>query len=96
MVTSFKHKSFREEREFRLVVGPIEVPSKKISYRPSNIGIIPYMEIGFSDNILPIECIIVGPGPHQKRNEDSLRQMLALSTFENVEVSASDIPYRNW
>lgn len=95
-VTSFKHKSFGEEREWRLVVGPIDVPSKKISYRPSETGIIPYVEIVSSNNSLPIERIIVGPGPHQKRNEASLRQMLAISALEKVEVLVSDIPYRNW
>ena len=93
---SFKHKSFCEEREWRLVVGPTNIPTKRILYRPSDTVIIPYLEIGFIDNSLPIESIIVGPGPHQKRNEISLRQMLSALGFNNVDVSISDIPYRNW
>lgn len=96
VATSFKHKSFCEEKEWRLVIGPANIPSKRILYRPSDTVIIPYVEIDFTDSALPIECIIVGPGPHQKRNEVSLRQMLSVSGYDNVDVSISDIPYRNW
>lgn len=94
--TSFKHKSFSEEKEWRLVIGPSNIPSKRILYRPSDTVIIPYVEIDFTDSALPIESIKVGPGPHQKRNEVSLRQMLSGSGYDNVHVSISDIPYRNW
>ena len=96
VATSFNHKSFCEEKEWRLVVGPGDIPSERILYRPSDTMIIPYVEIDFTDSALPIECIIVGPGPHQKRNEVSLRQMLSISGFDKVDVSISDIPYRNW
>lgn len=96
IATSFKHKSFSEEKEWRLVIGPVDITSDRILYRPSDTGIIPYIEIDFTDKVLPIECIIVGPGPHQKRNEVSLRQMLSITGFNNVDVSLSDIPYRNW
>lgn len=96
VATSFKHSSFSEEKEWRLVIGPANITPNQILFRASGTGIIPYIEIEFTDNALPIDCIIVGPGPHQKRNEVSLRQMLSLKGFDNVDVLISDIPYRNW
>ena len=96
IATSFKHKSFCEEKEWRLVVGPVDIPSERILYRPSDTAIIPYVEIDFKNSVLPIECIIIGPGPYQQRNGVSLRQMLSISGFDKVDVFKSDIPYRNW
>ena len=95
-VISFKHESFFEEKEWRLVVGPKNIQPERILYRPSGTEIIPYIEIVYEKSSFPIECIIVGPGPHQKRNEVSLRQMLSSSEFNKVDVCVSDIPYRNW
>lgn len=97
VATSFKHKSFSEEKEWRLVVGPNGILlDRMIKYRSSDTAIIPYVEIEFKSNVCPIDRIIVGPGSHQKRNEISLRQMLTIGEFSGVDVSTSDIPYRNW
>jgi hypothetical protein len=93
----FKNSSFKHEKEWRLVIGPLPENSEEICYRPTKRTVIPYVKIHFKPK-LPIERIVVGPGPHQKRSAHSLKQMLKLKKFglENVEVSESEIPYRNW
>ncbi|NOR23252.1 MAG: hypothetical protein GQ542_02475, partial [Desulforhopalus sp.] len=98
LAKSFKNSSFRHEEEWRLVVGPLPEDSEEICYRPTKLTVTPYVEIDFSSDELPlpIERIVVGPGPHQERSARSLEQMLKKFGFENVEVAQSKIPYRNW
>jgi hypothetical protein len=93
---SLKHPAFKEEQEWRLVVGPWPSNSKRICYRPGERVIIPYVKIGFKDAGLPLKHIIVGPGPHQKRNVSSLHQMLMEQEFKGVEVIPSKVPFRTW
>ena len=95
LAKSFKNSSFEHEKECRLVVQPLPGNSKGICYRPTKLTVIPYVKIHFKLG-LPIERIVVGPGPHQKRSATSLKQMLKKFELKNVEVSESEIPYRNW
>lgn len=92
----FKHPAFEEEKEWRLVVGPLPGNSGHICYRPGERVIIPYVEIDFRTSGLPLKRIIVGPGPHQIRNVGSLRQMLIVQGFTGVEVLPSEVPFRTW
>ncbi len=96
LFAKFKHQAFKDEKEWRLVVGPIWATNERIRYRPGERVIIPYVEIDFEAIGLQLKHIIVGPGPHQKRNVGSLRQMLGLHGFEGVKVSPSVIPFRTW
>jgi hypothetical protein len=96
IATAFKHPSFAEEKEWRLVVGPIPNDSQRIQYRPASSAIIPYIDIDYNLSSLPIKHIIVGPGPHKERNEGSLKQMLQKYGFQSVDVSSSTVPFRNW
>lgn len=95
-VSSFKHNKFCEEKEWRLIVGPANIQADQILYRPTDTAIVPYIEIDYKGNDFPIDSIIVGPGPHQKRDEISLVQMLSIMGFNKVNVHLSDIPYQNW
>ena len=94
--STLKHYSFKEEQEWRLIVGPLAPESDRICYRPSERAVIPYVEIDFNAVGLPIEHIVVGPGPHQQRSEGSLRQMLKPWGLEGVEIDLSAAPYRSW
>jgi hypothetical protein len=96
IATTFKHPSFAEEREWRLVVGPLLNDSKRIKYRAALSAIIPFIEIYYDSNSFPLKHIIVGPGPHKERNEGSLKQMLKIFGFQSVDVSLSTVPFRNW
>jgi hypothetical protein len=91
----FKHKSFGEEREWRLVVGPIDPVYEKICHRAGEMMIIPYVKIYYPKGV-QIEHIVVGPGPHQERNAGSLRQMLLVKGKNAVRVDNSIIPFRPW
>lgn len=96
LCSKFKHPAFEEEKEWRLVVGPLPGNSGRICYRPGERVIIPYVEIDFKTTGLPLKRIIVGPGPHQIRNVGSLRQMLIVQGFTGVEVLPSEVPFRTW
>lgn len=90
----FKHEAFKDEEEWRLVVGPLILNDERICYRDSERVIIPYVKIDF--NTTGLKHIIVGPGPHKERNERSLRQMLIQKGFKDVNVSVSKVPFRTW
>jgi hypothetical protein len=92
---TLKHPKFNEEQEWRLIVGPLARDSERIRYRAGERVIIPYVEIDFPSG-LPLDHIIVGPGPHQERNAGSLLQMLALKGYKDVKVYLSEIPFRPW
>ena len=94
--STLKHYSFKEEEEWRIIVGPLAPESNRICYRPFEGAVIPYVEIDFNTVGLPVEHIVVGPGPHQQRSEGSLRQMLKLWGLEGVKTDLSVVPYRSW
>lgn len=96
LCAKFKHLAFEEEKEWRLVVGPLPFNDDRICYRDSERVIIPYVKIDFSATGLPLKRIIVGPGPHKERNAQSLRQMLIRQGLQDVEVSLSEVPFRTW
>lgn len=57
-------------------------------------AIVPYHELDFSLSIIPaIHNIIVGPGPHQRENKESIKR---LTGFSDEQVILSDTPYRDW
>ncbi|MCF8083191.1 MAG: DUF2971 domain-containing protein [Deltaproteobacteria bacterium] len=91
-----KHYSFKEEQEWRLIVGPLEPEDERILYHPYERVLIPYVEIEFYPDELPIEHIFVGPRPHQQRTAGSLRQMLNKWGYHQVEIDLSHTPFRNW
>ncbi len=95
LCAKFKHLAFKEEEEWRLVVGPL-FNNEGICYREGERVIIPYVKIDFRTTGLPLKRIIVGPGPDKERNAKSLRQMLIHQGLENVEVSPSKVPFRTW
>ena len=95
LCAKFKHPAFKEEEEWRLVVGPL-FNNEDICYREGERMIIPYVKIDFCTTGLPLKRIIVGPGPHKERNAQSLRQMLIRQGLAEVEVSPSKVPFRTW
>ena len=102
----FKHPSFEEEQEVRIVYSPANNPQmqqnkhlddalKKISekkYRYSNGQIIPYFEFDFKDNCnLLISEIILGPKCILKK--DDLKEFLKSNGFEITKIINSGSPY---
>jgi hypothetical protein len=98
-----KHKSFSEENEYRIVgtcARPKFIPAgekrepKSIMTRPRGSMIIPYIELFDTTRPLPIRSIIVGPHPYQEKQADAVKLMLDATSFTDVEVRLSEIPFR--
>lgn len=97
----FKHSAFHEEQEWRLTYFPTEnAYSNRIKFRSGSLGIIPYAEIGVADygnneqrDILPIVSIRIGPTAQPVLARKAL-EMVAGSKYPDIEISASDVPFR--
>ena len=87
-----KHDSYNYEKESRYIKITVE-DDVEINYRPSNNLIIPYKKIYLDKNSL--KRIIVGPNLDQERTVKSIKDYLKYLGFGGVEVSASNVPYRN-
>jgi hypothetical protein len=90
----FKHESFINEEEYRIVAF---LNPKNINHREGKSMLVPYIEFSPLDNDkLPISKIIVGPTPHQELSILSVESLLISNGFKEVKVEASNIPYRSW
>ncbi|WP_107758989.1 DUF2971 domain-containing protein [Dickeya sp. Secpp 1600] len=106
LAKSFKHLSYSEEQESRLICSKAEdgkdlfAKELPLMFRAKGSDVIPY--IPMSLNImeegdtarLPIEKIIVGPGVDFERNITSILALLKANSYDNVEVVPSAIPFR--
>jgi Protein of unknown function (DUF2971) len=96
-IAACKHEGFWEEREWRLTVA---IPSKdaRLFHTSGRFGITPrvYFKLSAPDGLLPIKRIVVGPCPHKTEALESLRGLLVQHGYSHVELSSSQIPYRNW
>lgn len=87
-----KDKSFKEEKEWRIISNPI--PVRDLEYRPGKAILIPFFKIHFEEaKSFPISEIIIGPGPDQELAKKSL-QMFTRKNNLNIQINLSKIPYR--
>jgi hypothetical protein len=97
MTPRLKHPSFEEEQEWRLIssLGQDDV---EVRFRVGKSMIIPYKEFELvgKDGKTPITEVVVGPAPHMKLSVASVESLVLKSGLEDVEVSISEVPYRNW
>jgi hypothetical protein len=69
-IFSYKHSTFSEEREWRLVSLQASNDSKRLGFRPGNGFLVPYIglelhwKVGPNIGKLPISKIILGPTLH--------------------------------
>jgi hypothetical protein len=91
----FKNEGFYEEAEWRVIV---KSPAKEKKFRAGKSYLIPYTEIDFlnASTCYPLQKIIMGPGPNQQRNEESVKMFLQAKGIEEVKTECSAIPYNNW
>jgi hypothetical protein len=88
-----KHPTFREEREWRLVYVIWYDQQEQIArFRPSSIGIVPYIEVPLTPSA--IRQIVLGPGNHLDTRRDGVKAMLRTLGRNEIEVEASDSPLR--
>jgi hypothetical protein len=105
-VPTFKHKSFRQENEWRLIFTPDPSCDVKPKFRTSRGLLVPYFELAGlasqgngslarSDPTLKIRSVRIGPGPYQDVNARSARVLLDSHGFQDAPVNLSEIPYRD-
>lgn len=96
-VAACKHEGFWEEREWRLTLAP-PPGHESVFYTSGRFGITPRVRIALrgTDGLLPIRRIVVGPCPHMADAIESLKGLLIRNGYSHLEVSGSQIPYRNW
>jgi len=95
-----KHEGFMEEREWRLACYVHEEVTdlKFVQFRDRQYGHTPNIQVplGLSDSDSPLKRIVVGPSQNQDQAVISLKIDLAKREISGVEVTLSQIPYRNW
>jgi len=99
---TWKHYSFSEEDEYRLVYEFDESIATTLGLSPKKFRegksfLIPYIEIpyDFKKNEI-IQKVVVGPCPHPEEAVSSIRQFLNQNINKNFTVDNSKTPYRYW
>ncbi len=95
-----KHESFKNEQEWR-IVNVLMGEKFDIKFREGKSMIAPYIEFKLAEEeLIPINEIIVGPAPHMKLSQHSVKTMLMIHGFDedsvNKIVTLSKVPYRAW
>jgi len=93
----FKHPSFSEEREWRLIERPkILFGDEQTKFREGKSFLIPYREISLTDDDdkFPLQKICIGPTHHYELSKISVTRLLKANGIENCEINISEIPYR--
>ncbi|MEN4578076.1 DUF2971 domain-containing protein [Pantoea agglomerans] len=97
LATTFKHASFYEEQEVRLVISD-KIVSENINFRTKNNILIPFYEFDITAEV--ISGVKVGPVENQIITEQSLhifnshRATKLGSERYRLAIETSDIPYR--
>ena len=93
-----KHKTFSEEREWRIVTRPIMCMNKQFDYRPGRSMLTPYYRIPLAglDVEFGVKRIVVGPVPHGDRAVQAVKSLMVKHRLKATQVLGSDVPFRNW
>ena len=89
-----KSKTFREEKEWRMIEFNFNRPDLKELYRPSNNLLVPYCELPLGNpDELAITKIVIGPSLPREA-ADSLRRFLDNIGLKSVAIEESSIRLR--
>jgi len=94
----FKHPSFSEEKEWRLVSPLVQTANSKMNFRAGTSMLIPYRNFSLEDkesNFSPRK-IFVGPTPHKDLSISSEMHLLFSRGISDCSVAPSIVPFRNW
>ncbi|PVM85127.1 hypothetical protein DDF65_07435 [Caulobacter radicis] len=93
LLPRFKHRGFKDEREYRYVIQHQTVRSD-VCFRVSRNVLAPYLKMPVAGQNLPLRRVTVGPGHDQALTRQSVQIYLRHKGYENVEVRLSDVPFR--
>ena len=89
-----KHKSFSEEREWRIISG-LYGNLDTCGIREGKSMFTPYIELHFPGEGPWFNSVMLGPSPHRELSLTTLRAFMQNNNFcDNVNVCG--IPYREW
>lgn len=100
-----KHKSFEEEREWRIITRPLSCKFERFDFREGSSMVIPYFRLPLDkQDQIGLREIVIGPTPHPDQSYRSVHSLLLkngvnTSSFFGkrfVTVRHSAIPYRSW
>lgn len=97
----FKDRSFSEEREWRLISRPLMNTQEAFKLRPGPSMLVPYFEQDLLnlEGEMRLRRVVAAPTPHPDLSCASLQQLLVKHGFwdeDEVDISPSSIPFRNW
>lgn len=93
-----KHKSFSEEREWRIISRPLFYGHSRFDFRTGGSMLIPYFRMPLASNQRPfrIEEIVIGPAPYPAQSSRSIHGLLMKYDVGWKTIKNSQVPYRNW
>ena len=99
LASYFKHSSFSEEKERRIIIILEHDPINNIQFREGRFSVVPYIELPLSKRF--IKKIIIGPSQHKELSKRALDMFLENSyeiprLFSKVDLEISKTPYRQW
>ncbi len=100
LASYFKHPSFAEEKEHRIVVIMGWAPSEdSLHFREGNFSIIPYLQLNTPRSL--VKRIVIGPTAHKGLSKRALEAFIEKVYGEpmfvvDVAVEFSKTPYRHW
>ena len=91
----FKHESFKEEKEWRIVSSLLRI-MPDIKFRANESNIIPYIEISLCQNEEEIEFkkIFIGPSSINQYSKEAVLQLLRRNRIHQNAIRLSSAPYR--
>jgi hypothetical protein len=98
LAPALKHSAFSSEREVRLHVFRQGDTTDGLLFRPTSMGIVPYVLIDLKDpgtaKMALIREVIIGPQPNELESQRSIKQFLTHHGLHDVEVRLSKVPLR--
>jgi hypothetical protein len=97
-IVRFKHPSFEEEREWRLIIRPTSprlnaMEIKHLQFRTAKGDIVPYLELHpKKGKLLPIQSVRYGPTLKQKQAINSLSLLFQQKGYSDIPFEGADIP----
>lgn len=91
----FKHRSFSEESEYRIVIQP-ESRSDDLLFRINQHGIIPYLNISVKEGTkrLPLKCVKIGPCKNKDFVAQGIEFLLNCNGYKDTLYSFTEAPFR--
>lgn len=88
----FKHNSFSEENEFRVVIQPHN-GLDNVKFRVNNHGLIPYLEVKAKEK-LPLKSVIIGPCKDRRLVAEGIQFLLQSKGYSDIPYSFTEVPFR--